>query len=278
MPWAVAAAAIVAGGTIYASNKASSAAKDAARTAADAQQRGIDYLERQDVIPRQFREGALEKLGGLYGLEGGEGNQQEFIDEAMESPLYQQLMGNQQFGEEAILRNQAATGGFRSGSTQVNLSEYNTRLKNEALLESYNNQLGGLQSLANLPSNANSIASLMVGKGSTLAAGQIGAAQAEQAKIQGISNAIGQGLTAYGQSGGSFSDIRAKKNIQFDGIVNGHKMYTWDWRSEMAEYGLKGEGYGIMAHEVIEYAPEAVGLIDGILCVDYDMIGLKEAA
>jgi len=278
VPWAVAAAAIVAGGTIYASNKVGKASQGAANTAANAEQNKLNYLMEREALPQQFREGALTKLGGIYGLDGGEGSQQQLIDDAMASPLYKQIMGNQSLGEDAIMRNQAATGGFRSGNTQVNLSEYNTRLGNEALVESYNQQLGGLTSLANLPSNVNQIGQSMSNIGGIRAAGQVGAAQAQQVGIQNATNAIGQGLVAYGQGGGSFSDIRAKKNIEYDGMVNGHKMYTWEWREEMSEFGLEGSGYGVMAHEVIEYAPEAVGMIDGILCVDYDMLDLLEAA
>jgi len=143
----------------------------AADTAASYQQQALDYLQEREAIPQQFREGALQSLGGLYGLEGGTGNQQELIDQAKNSPLYSSIMGGQQAGEEAIMRNASATGGLRSGNVQSNMYEYNTQLQNTALLESYNQQVSGLSGLAGLSSNDTAIADAMTGIGETYASG-----------------------------------------------------------------------------------------------------------
>jgi hypothetical protein len=188
-------AVVGAGASAYSGSKAARASRDAAETQAGYQREALEYLKEREAIPQQFREGALTQLGGLYGLEGGEGNQQELIDRAMESPLYGAILGNLEQGEEAILRNASATGGLRSGNTSYALADYETRLRNQALLESYNQQLSGLTGLANLPSNANQIAAQTAGIGQTLGAGQVAAGQARQQGIQGVGNAITGAIT-----------------------------------------------------------------------------------
>lgn len=131
--------------------------------------------------------------------------QQDLIQQAMTSPLYGAMMGGREAGEEAIMRQAAATGGLRSGNVQEAMYDYNTRLQNQALLQSYNEQLQGLRGLAGLPSYAPQIASGMAGIGQTLGAGisgagetralgQVAAGQAQQQGLQGISNIIGAGM------------------------------------------------------------------------------------
>ena len=251
---------------------AARAATDAASIAAGSQREALDYLKEREAIPQQFREGALTQLGGLFGLEGGEGSQQMLIDQAMNSPLYNQLMGNQQFGEDAILRNASATGGLRSGNVQANLADYNTRLANDALLNSYNQQLSGIQGLANLPSNANQIAGSIAGIGQTQAQGMTAGANAIQQGNQALTNNL-FGL------GGMFlaSDIRLKQNIKHVGKRNGHNWYEWDWNDKGAALGLLGHSEGVLAHEVYESLPEAVSEHDGYIMVDYSQILEGEA-
>jgi hypothetical protein len=171
-------------------------AADATEHAADvqykAQKEALDYLKEINKLPQQYKEGALSNLAGIYGLEGGTGSQQDLIDRARTSPLYGAIMGGQEAGEEAILRNAAATGGLRSGNIQSNLYDYNTQLANKALLESYNQQLGGLQGLTGLATNEASIAQNMAGMGQTLAQGITGSAQARQNASQNqTSNIMG---------------------------------------------------------------------------------------
>jgi hypothetical protein len=114
-----------------------------------------NYLRQAEQLPRGFREDALRRQAGLYGLEGGVGSQQALIDQARQSPLYGSIMGNwensRREGEEAIMRNAAMTGGLRSGNIQDALYRYNLEGQNQAqnlaLLQSYNQQLMGLQGL-----------------------------------------------------------------------------------------------------------------------------------
>jgi len=67
-------------------DKAADASKDAAQTQASSEQAALDYQIEREALPRQFSEGALKGLGGLYGLEGGTGNQQDLIDRAISLP------------------------------------------------------------------------------------------------------------------------------------------------------------------------------------------------
>ena len=178
---------------------AAEAGQGAARTDAGWQQRGLEYLIEGDAVPRQFREQALQMRAGALGMEGGTGSQQELIDRARNSPLYNEIMGGQQAGEESIMRNAAATGGLRSGNVQANLADYNTRLQNQALTQSYGNQMGELQGLSRLPSNASAIALGYGGIGSTLAGGQLASARAREAGNAQMMNLAG---SAYQEMGG----------------------------------------------------------------------------
>ena len=108
---------------------------------ADAQREALAYLKETEAIPQAFREGALKKLGGIYGLEGGEGSQQELIDQAKESPLYTAMLEG---GEDAALRTRSMTGGMRSGGAISDVKD----VQNQALLTSYNQQLSGLSGLS----------------------------------------------------------------------------------------------------------------------------------
>ena len=228
---------------------AADASRDAAEIQTQYQREALEYLKEREELPMELRDQALQSLADTYF--GGTGNifdrpeavdQAALVNQAQSSPLYSAIMGNQAAGEEAILRNQAATGGLRSGSTSYNLADYNTQLQNQALLQSYNQalgekqyndsllqygnaltgqELGGIQSLAMLPSSASQIAGMQAGIGQTLAQGDIAAAQAQQAgQQQGFNNMMGLGqlgLAAYS----AFSDRRLKKNIKPQGVKHG---------------------------------------------------------
>jgi len=205
--------------------------------------------------------------------------QDALIQRSIQSPLYQSIMGGREAGEEAILRSAAATGGLRSGNVQESLYDYNTQLQNQALLEAYNQQLSGLQGLAGLPSNATQIASGISGIGSTLAAGDIAAANAQQqAQQYGLQNLMGianLGLTGYGL--GLFSDRRLKTNIEKIGNVKGYNWYKWDWNVVGNNIGLNGSCEGCLADEVYKEKPEAVVMKDGFMMVRYDTLGIFNA-
>lgn len=270
---------------IFGNDDAEKAAKKAARTQARAQRESLDYLKEINELPQMFKEEALKGLGGLYGLEGGTGSQQELIQRAMDSPLYQQLMGGQEAGEEAILRNAAATGGLRSGNVQQNLYDYNTQLQNQALTQSYNQQLQGLGGLAGVSTNENNIANMMSGIGRTQAQGIMGGAQSQQAANQaGMSGLLGLGslgaslyssgagsalLSGLGSLGAMFSDRRLKKNLKKVFSLDGINWYRWDWNKLGNALGLEGSSQGVIADEIYDDHPGAVSLRNDFMMVDY---------
>lgn len=231
------------------------AATEAAAIQAQAQREALEYLKDVDAVPRQYREDALAQLGNIYGVgEGGQQAQTQFIQGLEQNPLYQSILSGQEAGEEAILRQQAATGGLRSGTTQHALADYGTQLRNQALLQTYNQQVGGLQGLAGLPSNANQIAALTQGIGTTQAQGITGAAAARaQSQQQGFGNLLGlagTGIAAYG----AFSDPRLKTDIKYSHTENGVHFHTWKWNDKAKElFGLEGDAKGVLTTENPEY-------------------------
>ena len=242
------------------------AAAAAGRADIGFRQQGVDYLKERDELGNVIGDRALTGLADIY---QGEGGQARAIDQAKQSALYQNIMGGSELGNEAILQNQAMTGGFRSGDTQTNLYDYNTRLSNKALLESYNEQVGGLEGLAGFrDQQTGKIADSYVGMGGSSADSII--AQ-QNAKDQGISNIIG---TA-GAVGSFFSDPRLKESIEEVGHLNGHRIFKWKWNSDAEKLGLSGQSVGVLAHLIDEYMPKAIDMAKGYLTVDYEALGIN---
>lgn len=238
---------------------AAKASESAANTSAQAQREALEYLKETEELPQQFRQGALSQLGGLYGLEGGDPGAMQNIQK---NPIFQATLGDTGLQEEAILRNQSATGALRSSGTEQMLAE-NQRQRQ---LQAYQNTMGGLQGLAGLQSMAPQIAQGMAGIGDTLAQGQVASAQARQ---QGIGNIANLGMTA----AMAFSDARLKDNVQPMGERYGHAWYTWNWNEEAETLGLSGSDEGVMAHEVAKTNPELVSTRNGYLVVNYAGMG-----
>ena len=241
---------------------AAKAAKQGAETQAAYQREALDYLKQREQLPSQFRDGALTQLGGLFGLEGGDPNAMQNMQS---NPIFQATQGMLPLQEEAILRNQSATGALRSGATDAMLAE-NQRWNT---LQAYQNTMGGLQNLAGLQSYAPQIAQGIAGIGKTMAQGQIAS---DQAKQQGIGNMMNLGMNAVALAG--FSDARLKKNIKASGDRRGHAWYTWTWNDVAEKIGLSGESEGVLAQEVAKTNPDAVGMREGFLTVNYEKLGL----
>jgi hypothetical protein len=74
-----------------------------------------------------------------------------------------------------------------------------------------------------------------------------------------------------GGIGGLFSDITLKENIKPVGTENGHNVYEFNYIGKPEKYR------GVMAQEIQKTNPDAVGMRDGYLTVDYDKIGVKFA-
>lgn len=94
------------------------------------------------------------------------------------------------------------------------------------------------------------------------------------------------GLSAFGEAAGGAaaafgaSDQRLKTDVEpiAGATLAGAQLYRWRWNDEAKALGLEGPAYGVMADEVLEAHPDAVGVIDGYLAVDYGALLAKEAA
>lgn len=242
---------------------AGDASREAAGVQAGSQEEVLDFLKEREALPREFSEGALQTLGGLFGL--GDISPRKAIRSIEQSPLFGAILGQREAGEEAILRNASATGGLRSGNVQDALAGFNIDLENQALMQG----ISGLQGLANLPTQTQNIANTMSGIGQTQAQGILGEAQTRQAAVGNLAN-LGLGAASL-----AFSDVRLKDNVREIGEKNGHKWYAWDWNEEAEQLGLSGPDEGVMAHEVAVHAPEAVYTRDNYLVVDYSALGVQ---
>jgi len=260
--------------------RAGQVGREAAELQADYQQQGLDYIKALDELPQQLRQGAMSQLGGFYGI--GD-DPSASLASFQSSPIYQAMLNARGAGEESILRNQAATGGLRTGTTQQNLAAFNQRAEDQALM----NYMGGLTGLANTQTYAPAIAQMTSGIGQTLGQGMVAEQQGLLAGREDLRN-FAQNERQYGHevgmsflggsgggSGGMFSDESLKDNIKKISKENGFNVYSWSWNDIAQELGLYGDAFGVLAHEVEKIKPEAVSLNNGFKFVNYDMIGVQ---
>lgn len=150
MTWGLTA---VAGATLVGGYMASSAASDAASTAAGAQtaanDKSIEESRRQfDAIQQLLKPyvdagaPALSGQQALLGLSGPQA-QKDAIAAIERGPQMQSML---QQGENAILQNASATGGLRGGNVQAALAQFRPKLLNSLIEQQFTN-LGGLTSV-----------------------------------------------------------------------------------------------------------------------------------
>ena len=95
------------------------------------------------------------------------------------------------------------------------------------------------------------------------------AANRKKAKSLALKRKAAKNTRPKGGYGGA-SDIRLKENIvQIGTSKMGYKIYEFNYKNDDTRYR------GAMAQDVITKLPEAIGVRDGYLYVDYDMIDIS---
>lgn len=234
-----------------AGKRASDAAIAGANISAQAQREALNYLKETEALPQEFRESALQQLGGMFGVPGGDVSSEQALAKIEASPVFKGLLGDQDQIAEDVLRYQAATGAGRTGATELALGEAFRKNRADALLGT----IQGIQGMARLPSSAPQIAQGMRDIGSTQAQGVTASAQARLAAEQaGMQNLLGLGQLGVA----AFCDPRLKSNARKIDEINGVQIYEWDWNEAAKEIGLTGKGVGPMADEVARIWPDRV--------------------
>jgi len=156
------------------------------------------------------------------------------------------LSGQAEAGSRGITGNAAARGLMRSGGTGKALVNYEQQLENQAA-DSYMNRLLGTGQLG-------------IGAGGLIA--QTGQTSKGKTKpgMGGFLGQVGAGIAA--------SDERLKTDITPVGKnPDGLTVYQYRYKGEPGVY------IGVMAQEVAELKPEALGpVVDGYMTVNYDKV------
>ena len=222
-------------GDITGANKAADASREASELSAGFQREALDYLKTSQAPLLEAQQFGLSGLMDYFG-----GNQQGLIDQVQASPFYSSMVNQ---GEQALLRNAAATGGLRSGITQNALAQ-NSQNVLQGLV---GQQLGGLQTLAGFQPNTAGVAQATGNIGNTLAQGITAGAQAQQAgmgQFLGLGGSVLQGMAAGGT--GLFSDERLKDSIKRIGKARDVDIRRWlaSWQIDQSAI-VKGNGQAI---------------------------------
>lgn len=197
MPWAVAAAAVAAGGAIYSANKQAGAAKDAANASNQATQQSIAEQKREFDINQANQapwlnagKGALSQMQALNG-----GDFSSFT----QSPDYQFALDQ---GQGALDRDAAARGSLFSGGHSTDVMKFAQGLASQNY-NNYYNRLAGLAGVGQTSANqlgaagqnyANGVSGLLMGN-----------AQNQMGSIYNRANAYSNMASQFGQIGGNLA-------------------------------------------------------------------------
>lgn len=201
-------AALVGGGAILGGLGnliAGSGQKKAAQAQAAGIGRGMDayqdYYQQGQAQLQPYQQAGADALSQYQNLLSTEG-QGDFYNQYMQSPMFQAMQSQ---AEDAALRNASATGGLRTGQSNVALASIAPQLANQA----YGQQMAGLQSLYGTGYGAASTgANMAQNTGANMAnmyAQQGGfKGQAAAAMPMAFGNTMGQlgGLAMYAGQGG----------------------------------------------------------------------------
>jgi len=176
-----------------------------------------------------------------------------------------QLGGQQLQAQQGILSAQNAAGAQQQAQQQQII---NQAIQNYAVAQQYpQQQLAFMNAqLRGLPLQS-----------STVQQYQAAPSAISQAAGLGTAGIAGLGLYNAMNTPPSSSDIRVKENIEFvDILMNGVNIYEFDYKPEFKDKSGYGRYRGVMADEVEQVMPQAVGRdSDGYKTVHYSMLGIK---
>jgi hypothetical protein len=158
---AVAVAGVGVAGSIYASNRSSSATREASEVASESNDAAIAEQQRQfnelQTLFAPFVEGGTSAFGDQLNLIGVNGDEAQAaaIANIENGPEYQTLVDQ---GEEAILQNASATGGLRGGDVQRSLAEFRPQVLS-SLINNQFSRLGSLSSMGQASAGGQAVAS-----------------------------------------------------------------------------------------------------------------------
>lgn len=203
MPWAVAAAAVAAGGTIYAANQQKGAAKSAANAQERAAQQAIDQTnqnyDRTATNLNPYINSGQNALGTINALNSGD------YSSFHASPDYQFTLNQ---GLQGLDRSAAARGSLYSGGHSADTLGYAEGLANQNY-NSYYSKLANLAGMgqsaaSNLGSigtgNAAAIGNYLTNSGKAAANGAINTANANSNMASQLAQLVGQYGTQYASS------------------------------------------------------------------------------
>lgn len=222
--------------------RAGQAAEAAAQRQEDAAQRAITVQEQQfqqilELISpfQQAGVSALEQQQALLGLAGPEAQQAAF--DAFTASPGQDFLREQ--GEQAVLRQAAATGGLGGGNVLSALQQQgigfaaqqlNNRIAQLGAIAGQGLGAGGQIGQAGL-GTAGNVSNLLLQQGAARASGILGQ---QQAQSQGLQQGVGLGLSALS----FFSDEKMKTDINsvdlkacFDAVLS-LDLKTWRYKEE----------------------------------------------
>lgn len=201
--------------------------------------------------PSKYTGTGMDQIAGMLGLGGGDPAAfQKYLD----SSGYKFTLDS---GSKAITGNAASRGLLNSGSTLKALTQFGQDLASTKM-DNYLGQLGSLSKLG-------------LGAGGLLAdAGQY--SKGGGSSGGGLGAFLGSLLASAGPAIAA-SDIRLKDNMERVGTLpDGLPLYAFDY---IEGHGLPtGRQIGVMAHEVAERQPWALGprRADGMATVDYSKL------
>jgi len=185
----------IVGGAVIGGYMTSSAQKDAAETASNAQtqssQASIAEQQRQfnaikELLAPYVNAGnsSLTAQQNILGLNGNDA-QQAAINGIKNSSQFNELNAQ---GQNAILQNASATGGLRGGNVQGALAQFSPQLLNNMIQQQFTN-LGGITSLGQNAAAGTGNAGMQSANAISNQLNQIGAAQAGNALAAGKADA-----------------------------------------------------------------------------------------